>query len=54
MSLKTIRCEPSLAAMPEMPGDVRIESPVLYETAPRAWRRDVVDEVDAVAVASPC
>jgi uroporphyrinogen-III synthase len=43
----------SLAAVPDMPADVTIESLVLYETAPREWRRGVIDEVDVVAVASP-
>jgi len=43
----------SLAEAPELPAGVHIVSPVLYETAPRSWRRGVVGEVDVVAVASP-
>jgi uroporphyrinogen-III synthase len=43
----------SLAEAPELPAGIRVVSPVLYETAPRSWRRGVVGEVDVVAVASP-
>jgi uroporphyrinogen-III synthase len=43
----------SLAEAPELPEGVHVVSPVLYETAPRSWRRGVVGEVDVVAVASP-
>ena len=43
----------SLAKAPELPPGIRVVSPVLYETAPRAWRRGVIEEVDVVAVASP-
>jgi uroporphyrinogen-III synthase len=43
----------SLARVPELPGDVALVSPVLYETVPRAFRREVVDEIDVVTVASP-
>ena len=38
---------------PELPAGVHVVSPVLYETAPRSWRRGVIEEVDVVAVASP-
>jgi uroporphyrinogen-III synthase len=43
----------SLANVPELPAGIHVVSPVLYETAPRSWRRSVVEEVDVVAVASP-
>jgi uroporphyrinogen-III synthase len=43
----------SLAEAPGLPADVRLVSPALYETVARPWRREVVDEVDVVAVASP-
>ncbi|MHC4381896.1 MAG: uroporphyrinogen-III synthase [Planctomycetota bacterium] len=43
----------SLANAPELPAGIHVVSPVLYETAPRSWRRSVVEEVDVVAVASP-
>jgi uroporphyrinogen-III synthase len=43
----------SLAKAPDLPGGIRIISPVLYETAPRAWRPQITGEVDVVAVASP-
>jgi uroporphyrinogen-III synthase len=43
----------SLAAVPGMPPEVTVQSPVLYETVVRSWRRGVIDEVDVVAVASP-
>jgi uroporphyrinogen-III synthase len=43
----------SLAKVPQLPAGIRVVSPVLYETTPRVWRRNVVDEVDVVAVASP-
>ncbi|MHC4947014.1 MAG: uroporphyrinogen-III synthase [Planctomycetota bacterium] len=43
----------SLAQVPEVPGAARVVSPVLYETVPRPWRRDVLDEIDVIAVASP-
>jgi uroporphyrinogen-III synthase len=43
----------SRAVMPQLPAEVRVVSPVLYETAPRAWSRSVANGVDVVAVASP-
>jgi uroporphyrinogen-III synthase len=43
----------SLAAVPEMPEGVTLLCPVLYETAPRAFRPGVVAEVEVCAVASP-
>jgi uroporphyrinogen-III synthase len=43
----------SLAEAPEVPAGIHVVSPVLYETAPRSWRRSVIEEVDVVAVASP-
>jgi len=43
----------SLAGVPDLPGEIRLISPVLYETAPRAWRPEITGEVDVIAVASP-
>jgi uroporphyrinogen-III synthase len=43
----------SQASPPELPGDIELRSPVLYETVSRAFRRSIVDDVDVVAVASP-
>ena len=43
----------SLANAPEPWGDVRVRSPVLYETAARAFDRTVADRIDVVAVTSP-
>jgi uroporphyrinogen-III synthase len=43
----------SLATPPRPPEGVTLRSPVLYETAPRRFRSDVIDEVDVIAVASP-
>jgi uroporphyrinogen-III synthase len=43
----------SLAGVPELGAGIRVVSPVLYETVPRAWRRGVLEEVDVIAVASP-
>ncbi|MCP3903900.1 MAG: hypothetical protein GY715_09725 [Planctomycetes bacterium] len=51
----TTVCYPrsSLAQVPEVPGADRIVAPVIYETAARPFRREIIDEVDVVAVASP-
>lgn len=43
----------SAAPARTLPDDVTLISPVLYETAPRAFRTDVIDEIDVIAVASP-
>ena len=43
----------SLAAPPDLPEDVELVSPVLYETISRDFRRAILNEVDAAAVASP-
>jgi uroporphyrinogen-III synthase len=43
----------NLATPPSLPADIRLIDPILYETAQRAWRREVVDEIDIVSVASP-
>ncbi|UCD75158.1 MAG: uroporphyrinogen-III synthase [Phycisphaerales bacterium] len=43
----------SLADMPELPDDVELISPVLYETVASDYRRGIANEVDAAAVASP-
>lgn len=43
----------SLATVPEAWADVEIISPVLYETCPRTFDRNVIDDIDVIAVASP-
>jgi uroporphyrinogen-III synthase len=43
----------SQASPPELPSDIELRSPILYETVSRAFRRSVIDEVDIAAVASP-
>jgi uroporphyrinogen-III synthase len=43
----------SQASPPQLPGDVELRSPILYETISREFRSSVVDEVDVAAVASP-
>jgi uroporphyrinogen-III synthase len=43
----------SLSEAPDLGSGIRVVSPVLYETASRSWRREVVDEVDVIAVVSP-
>ncbi len=52
---KGMVCYPrsSLAPPPEPWGDVRVLSPVLYETVARPFDRTVIDRVDVIAVASP-
>jgi uroporphyrinogen-III synthase len=43
----------SLAQPPAAPPDVTLISPVLYDTRQRAFRPEVADEADLIAVASP-
>jgi len=43
----------SEARVPDLGAGVTLVSPVAYETRRRAWRRDVVDDVDVIAVTSP-
>ena len=43
----------SLAELPDLPDDIELISPILYETSARNYRPGIIDEVDAAAVASP-
>lgn len=43
----------SQAIPPTLSDDITLLCPVAYETAPREYRTEVVDEVDVIAVASP-
>ena len=43
----------SLADAPGAWPGISLESPVLYETGPRVFDRDVINRVDVIAVASP-
>ena len=43
----------SQAKPPLLADDITLLSPVAYETVPREYRTEVVDEVDVIAVASP-
>lgn len=43
----------SLAKVPPPWGDVKVRSPLLYETTSRVFDRSVVDRIDVVAVTSP-
>lgn len=42
----------SLAKPPELPDDIIVSSPVIYENTPRNFDRSVIDRIDVVAVAS--
>ena len=43
----------SLVNAPDAWSGISLESPVLYETGPRVFDRDVINRVDIIAVASP-